>query len=293
MGIKEEIRDSFKEGSVLTKLIYVNLGIFVLFNIIHLFFFLSATKIPFSIFEWFSVPTDVNLLIHRPWTIISYMFLHEGFLHILFNMLWLFWFGKIFLQFIDEKRLLSVYFLGGISGAIFYILSFNIFPVFQSIIPFSFALGASASIVAIVVAISFYVPNYELQLMFIGRVKLKYIAIVSIGIDVISIASSNAGGHLAHLGGAIFGYLFILQYKKKKNTSLGFANFLYSIGNIFKKKQMIKVTHKKPKTDWEYNAEKVKEQENLDHILDKISKSGYDSLTKEEKAKLFNMSNKN
>jgi len=291
MGIKEEIKESFKEGSILTKLIYVNLGIFVL--LVKVVFFLFAPKSDFLIFEWFSLPANVNTLLVRPWTIISYMFLHESFLHILFNMLWLYWFGKIFLQFIDEKKLLSVYILGGISGGLFYILSFNVFPAFREIIPFSFALGASASVVAVVVAISFLIPNYELSLMFIGKVKLKYIAFASILIDIISIASTNAGGHLAHLGGAIFGYLFIVRYKKNKNISSGFANFIYSIGILFRPKEKIKVSYKKTKTDWDYNAQKVNERENIDHILDKISKSGYDSLTKEEKAKLFNMSKKN
>jgi membrane associated rhomboid family serine protease len=230
MGIKEEIHQSFKEGTVLTKLIYVNIGIFVLFNTINVLFFLLTTNNDFSIFNWFSVPADIKILIFRPWTLISYMFLHENFLHILFNMLWLFWFGKIFLQFIDEKKLLSVYILGGISGAIFYITVFYAFPRFHDIIPISFALGASASVVAIVVAISFYVPNYELNLMFIGKVKLKYIALVSIIIDIMSIATSNAGGHLAHLGGAIFGYLFVIRLKNNPKLLNKFSNFIYSFG---------------------------------------------------------------
>lgn len=293
MDIAKEIKESFKSGSYLTKIIYVNIAIFVVVNIIDVIFYLLNASISnaFSITWWLSVPADVHQLIFRPWTLITYMFLHHEFLHILFNLLWFFWFGKIFLEFIDQKKLLSVYLLGGISGGLLYILAFNIFPVFTPFISNSVALGASASVIAVVTAISFYVPDYTVMLMFIGRVKLKYIALATILLDVLSIASSNAGGHIAHIGGAIFGFVFISNYKKGRIITKGFESFLDSLFTIFKPRPKVRVTYKKPPTsDIEYNSEKIKNQAEIDQILEKISKSGYDSLSKDEKDKLFKMS---
>lgn len=296
MNIAEEIKQSFKKGSTLTKLIYINLGVFLIVNIILLIFFLMNRSAIISnpVVPWLAVPADLNELIRKPWTIITYMFLHESFLHILFNVLVLYWFGKIFLQFLDEKKLVGIYFLGGIFGALLYIIAFNIFPVFDSSLSKSITLGASASVVAIVVAISIYTPNYTLNLMFIGPVKLKYIALVLILLDITTIAYSNAGGHIAHLGGALFGWLYISQYKKGKDISKGLNNFLYGIFTWKKSsKPKMKVKYSKPKTDMDYMAEKAKKQAVIDKILEKISKSGYDSLSKEEKATLFKESNKN
>lgn len=290
MNILDEIKQSFKEGSVLTRIIYINLAVFVFVKLVNLFFFLFLSNPNFSIASWLAVPASFGALFYKPWTLISYMFLHEDFLHILFNMLWLFWFGKIFLQFIDSKKFIAVYILGGLSGALFYILSFNFFPVFQTVVGNSMALGASASVMAIVVAISFYAPNFKVYLLFFGEVKLKYIAMVSILLDVISIPTSNSGGHLAHIGGALFGFIFISSYKKNKNFTDAFSNFILSIFSIFKPKQKMKVSYKKASSDWDYNANKKTEQAEVDEILDKIAKSGYDSLTKIEKEKLFKAS---
>jgi len=296
MNIAEEIKQSFKKGNVLTKLIYVNLAVFLIVNIVAVIYFLlnrnGMSHNP--VVPWLAVPADLNELIRKPWTIITYMFLHEGFLHILFNIIWLWWFGRIFLQFLDEKKLVGVYFLGGVFGALLYIIAFNVFPVFENYISRSIALGASASVVAIVVATSIHAPNYTINLMFIGPVKLKYIALVSIGLDIISIASTNAGGHIAHLGGALFGWLYIIQYKRGKDISKGLNGFLYNMFTWKKsKKPKMKVKYSKPKTDMDYMADKAKKQAAIDKILEKISKSGYDSLTKDEKATLFKESNKN
>jgi len=294
MNITEEIKQSFKYGSMLTKIIYINLAVFVivrLLEVVYLLFNIGEAS-QFPLLLWLAVPADLNELLYKPWTVFTYMFLHHDFLHILFNLLWFYWFGKIFLQYLTEKQLLSVYILGGISGAVLYILAFNLFPLFEPYLQNSIALGASAAVLAIVVSISFYVPNYTLNLMFIGPVKLKYIALISIVIDVLSIAGANAGGHIAHLGGAIFGYLFISQYKTGKELSVDFDKFFKNIGAFFKPKPKIKVTYKKPKTDFEYNAEKAKKQEEIDRILDKIAKAGYESLSKQEKEILFNLGNK-
>jgi len=290
MNIVDDIKATFKTGSMLTKLIYINLGVFLVVKIFGVFAFLLNSQDPSSIAYWLSVPADLSQLVKRPWTLFSYMFLHEGFLHILFNMLWLYWFGKIFLQYLNEKQLLNVYLLGGLTGALLYIVAFNGFQVFEDVLPVSYALGASASVLAVVIAISVYVPDYTIHLLFLGPVKLKYIAIATIAIDVLSIAGSNSGGHLAHLGGALFGYLFVSRLKKgSKKTSYAHKAFAEGF-SIFKKKPKMKVTHKKPSNDHEYNAQKVAKQEQVDEILDKIAKSGYDSLSKKEKEILFKMS---
>ncbi|OFX88348.1 MAG: rhomboid family intramembrane serine protease [Bacteroidetes bacterium GWF2_33_16] len=287
MSIADEIKQSFKSGSTLTKLIYINLAVFLTVKLIAVFYFLFTIESSFSLVSWLAVPADITNLLYKPWTVFSYMFLHQDFLHILFNMLWLFWFGQIFLQYFDQKKLVSVYLLGGLAGAFIYILTFNIFPVFTDILPVSYALGASASVIAIVIAVSVYAPNHTIYLLFLGPVKLKYIALVTIVIDIISIASTNAGGHLAHLGGAMFGYIYVMQFKKGRNISRLFDRLMDSVFSIFKPKPKIKVTYKRPANDIEYNKMKIQQQAEIDKILDKIALSGYESLSKQEKEILF------
>ncbi|MGE0089483.1 MAG: rhomboid family intramembrane serine protease [Bacteroidales bacterium] len=287
MSIADEIKQSFKSGSTLTKLIYINLTIFLVVKLIGVFYFLFKIDDGFSLVNWLAVPADLTNLIHKPWTIFSYMFLHEDFLHILFNVLWLYWFGQIFLHYFDQKKLVSIYLLGGVAGAFIYILTFNIFPVFADILPVSYALGASASVIAIVIAVSVYAPNHTIHLLFIGPVRLKYIALITILIDIISIASTNAGGHLAHLGGAMFGYFYIVQLKRGNNITRFFDRFMDWIFSIFKPKPKIKITYKRPANDIEYNKANAQKQAEIDKILDKIAQSGYESLTKKEKEVLF------
>jgi len=239
--------------------------------------------------------SNLEKLLVRPWTIITYMFLHFDFLHILFNMLWLFWFGRIFLKYLTPKQLTTTYLLGGISGAFLFVLSYNIFPGLVHDAASAQALGASASVTAIVIAISFYAPNYTVYLPFIGPVKIKWIALVFILLDVLSVASSNAGGHIAHLGGAIYGYLFSLQMKRGKDMGKFFSNMIDSLVTLFKRKPHMKVSYRsdaKNMDDMEYNQSKAEKQKEIDRILDKIAHSGYDSLTKKEKETLFNMSNR-
>lgn len=290
MGIADQIRETFKRGSSLIKLIYINVAVFLAIKILQVLAFLFGfSGVSSFLVPWLAVPSDLGTLITRPWTLFTYMFLHEGFFHILFNLLWLYVFGRIFLMYLSEKRLLSVYLVGGLAGAALYILAFNIFPAFQQVVSVSLALGASASVMAIVIAISVYVPNFSINLLLIGPVKLKYIAIFTIILDVLSIPSSNSGGHIAHLGGAIFGYFYIAQFRKGKNLTRGFDRFMDNVFALFKPRPRFRVTHKqnRPKTDLEYNREKAKRQEKINKILEKISKKGYESLTKEEKEILF------
>jgi membrane associated rhomboid family serine protease len=218
------------------------------------------------------------------------MFLHKNFLHILFNLLWLYWFGRIFLEYLDGKKLVGVYILGGLSGAFLYILAYNIFPVFFKQLQMSYALGASAAVMAIVISISVYVPNYSVYLLFIGRVKIIYIAIIGFLVTSLFDFSINTGGKIAHIGGALFGFLFILQYRKGRDMTRGLSRFLDAIIGLFKPKPKVTVTHRRSETDYDYNIRKKEEQVEIDRILDKIAKSGYDSLTKQEKDILFRQS---
>ncbi|MBA7591234.1 hypothetical protein ES708_33386 [subsurface metagenome] len=294
MNLIDEIKISFKQGNSLTKLIYINLGVFLGIKIVQIFFFLFNTpEGSESFIRWLAVPSNLSELIRKPWTVLTYMFVHEGFLHILFNLLWLFWFGKIFLEYLNQKKLVGVYILGGLSGAFLYIFSFNVFPVFGSIATESIAIGASAAVIAIVIAISVYVPNYTVYLLFFGPVKIKYIAILIFVFTSVWDFSTNTGGKIAHIGGALFGFIYIRQYRKGTDISKGLSRILGRFLSFFKPKVKLKVEHKRPVNDMEYNKMKAREQKEINRILDKISKAGYDSLTREEKKILFNMGEKN
>jgi len=287
MSIWDEIKESFKEGSALTRLIYINLGVFLVFRILNVFFFLSGTPFPFM--DWLALPADFGLLASRPWTLITYMFLHFDFLHILFNLLWLYWMGQIFLTYFDQGKLITIYLLGGIFGGLFYVAGYNSFPVFSQIVTDSRLLGASASVIAIVTALAVHAPNHTLHLMFIGPVKMKYIALFSVLMYVIGISSTNAGGNLAHLGGAFWGVIYVLQLRKGIDPGKGVNGLFSSLKKTFSPKPKVKVSYRKPVDDIEYNRQKNQDQKRMNEILEKISKSGYDSLSKEEKEILFRM----
>ncbi len=287
--IAEELKKIFKSGSALTKLIYINIAVFLFYHIAHLFFYLFAAGDHFKLYSWLAVPSNMETLLTRPWTLITYMFFHTEFFHILFNMLWLYWFGRIFLSYFSNRQMISVYLWGGVVGAIFYIAAYNIFPVFAVQKYSAFALGASAAVIAIVSGISVYVPNYTINLLFLGRIKLIYIALFTIVLDIISISVSNAGGHIAHLGGAFFGYLFASNIKKGVDITAWFSSLRRKIKKLFKRKPKMKAytNTKPPVDDREYNRQKHATQQEIDHILDKISKSGYEGLTQKEKEILF------
>ncbi|PZX19190.1 membrane associated rhomboid family serine protease [Breznakibacter xylanolyticus] len=295
MTIWQEIKDSYKWGSVLTRLIYINIGVFVLLRLIQAFFTFTTgpyAESSYPLLQWLSMPSNPLSLMVKPWTLVSYMFVHYQFLHVLFNVLYLYWFGKLFLEFLNSRRLLYVYFGGGILGGLVYLLAFNLVPSFYHYFPSGLLMGASASVMAILFAVAAYAPNHRVYLMFFGDVRLKYIALVAVIIDLISIPTlDNTGGHLAHLGGALFGYLYARSMAGKpvqhRHNAPEWKNPLVG---LFKPKSKMKVTHRRPLTDMEYNAIKVKRQAEVDRILDKIKMSGYDSLTKDEKKVLFEAS---
>ncbi len=294
MGIWTDILTTFRKGNSLTRLIYINIGLFIIISVFSIIGYLivnpEISDIPI---RYLSVPSSLTTLLYRPWTLFTYMFTHKELLHILVNMLWLYWFGMIFLEYFDQKKLVAVYLLGGLSGAVAYVISYNIFPAFASIVEESIPLlGASASVMAIVVAIAAYVPDYTVNLFLLGRVKIKYIAIIIFILTSVLDFSVNSGGKLAHIGGALFGYIFTMRYRQGKDISKWFNRIADSVVTLFRPGRKMKVTYKKPADDFEYNKVRKQHQEEINKILEKISKGGYDSLTKEEKEVLFRESQK-
>jgi membrane associated rhomboid family serine protease len=291
-SLADDIKNKLKSNDTLTKLIIVNVAVFALFGLIHSFF--ALIRNPFDIYyyteKWLTVPSSLNRLLYRPWSIITYAFYHEEILHILFNMLWLYWMGKIFAEYLGNKKLLSTYILGGISGALLYILFYNTFPLFSEAVEYSNALGASGSVLAITIAVATLLPDYTIYLMFLGPVKMKYIAAFTVLIDLLSMTGSNAGGHIAHLGGALYGFIYIRQLKKGNDLSSGFNKISDFISGIFNPNPKMKVAYKSSSKKKNPIARSEPDQETIDKILDKISRSGYTSLSKEEKEILFKAS---
>ncbi len=291
MNLWDEIKESFHEGSSLTRLIYLNLAVFFLAGLVRVLFFLGGNGDAFQewVMEWVALPSDFGTLLTRPWTLISYMFLHFEFLHILFNLLWLYWLGQIFLTYFNQQKLIAVYILGGLGGGLFYVAGYNFFPVFETMVADSRLLGASAAVIAIVTAVAVHAPNHTIHLMFIGPVRIKYIALFSVLMYVIGISSTNAGGNLAHVGGAFCGLIYILQLQKGNDPGKWITSMLSGLKTIFTPKPKVTVSYKKPADDLTFNQKRNKDQAVMNEILEKISKSGYDSLSKEEKEILFRM----
>jgi membrane associated rhomboid family serine protease len=294
MGIWDDIKNTFRKGNSLNRLIYINIGVFLIITIIGIIgFLLDKPGISDWTIRFLSVPSSMNTLIVKPWTLLTYMFTHKELLHILVNMLWLWWFGNIFLEYLDQKKLVAVYILGGITGAVIYVLSYNIFPAFALVVEESIPLlGASASVMAIVVAIAAYIPDYTVSLFLIGRIKIKYIAVFIFILTSVLDFSVNSGGKLAHIGGALFGYFYTMSYKRGKDPVRWFNKIADSLATLFKPSKKMKVTYKRSADDYEFNMAKAERQGQINKILDKISKGGYDSLTKEEKDMLFRESQK-
>jgi membrane associated rhomboid family serine protease len=292
MGIIDEIKLSFKNGSYLTKLIYINLAIWIIVRLTFVSLMLSGSD-GSQMLGWLALPASFDLFISRPWTLITYMFLHFEFLHILFNVLWLYWFGKIFLEYHNQRRLLSLYLLGGITGGLTFMAAYNLVPVFKGSVLFTQLLGASASVIAIMTAIAVYVPNHVIHLVFIGPVKIKWIAVISIILYVIGLSGSNAGGNFAHLGGMFWGWLYMSQLKSGHDIAVGFNRIIDKLFTWTNTGKKLKIKYNQSNPDYEYNHRKTIQQPEINRILDKIGKSGYDSLTAEEKDTLFKMGKRN
>ncbi|PHS66720.1 MAG: rhomboid family intramembrane serine protease [Flavobacterium sp.] len=275
----------FKQANIVLKLIAINTLIFL---VVYLgSFFLKTSPTAFT--SWLVLPTDVVLLLKQPWSIITYAFLHGSFWHLFWNMYLLYWFGTFTLNLFKAKRFLTIYLLGGISGGLLYVLAYNLFPVFNDVN--ANLMGASAAVLAIVIFIATYTPNTEVKL-FMFTLKLWQIGLAMVLLDLVQLPSSgNTGGLIAHMGGALFGYLYATQLAKGNDIGRWFEEATDWFVNLFKPrhKKPFKKIHRttKPKTPRSTVKPSEEHQKKIDAILDKIGHSGYDSLTKAEKDFLF------
>ncbi len=286
--IRQEIKESFKNGTTLTKVIYINLALFIIVKLALVFCGWFNMDESWSLYAM--LPASLNTFIHTPWSIITYMFLHLDFIHIIFNVLMLYWFGTLFLQHYSQHDLVGVYVLGGLAGGAIYMLAFNLIPKFIGMAEFSHLLGASASVMAIIVATAVIAPEKQIKLFFVSQFRLKWLAIGAVVLSMLQMNAENAGGEIAHVGGAIAGFLFAKQYQKGKNITEWINKIIHKTVNLFKGvgiKPKMKVTYDKRESDQDYNYRKKQENDEIDAILDKIKSSGYESLNDDEKRKLF------
>lgn len=271
-----QIKEKYLKGGVVEKLISINVIVFVLT------YFIGGISALFQnqeniVNQWFSLPANLSWFVTRPWSIVTYGFLHGGFFHLFFNLLYLNFIGSLFLDYFSPKKLLNFYLMGTICGGILFLTTYNYFPALQN--SSAILVGASAGVMAILVGVATHIPNYELKIPLIGYIKLWIVVAVFIGIDLVSL-TDNTGGRFAHLGGALYGFLAI-YYKD-------YFKFQNPFKNLFQKKSPLKTSYKSAKTKKRTVTKSDQtHQQKIDTILDKISKSGYDSLSKEEKEFLF------
>ena len=285
--IIEDFKNAWnKDNNALVKIILINVVVFVSASFIEIFLTLWGAGDAFRLFiNKLMLPASFTTFITQPWSLISYFFLHLGFTHILWNMLFLYWFGKIIQDNIGNNAVISLYVLGGIIGGLSYMALFNIIPYYDNRISESLMLGASAGVFSIVAGSATLLPNYTFYLLFLGPIRIKYIALFYILLSFLDVTGSNAGGEIAHLGGAMIGYLFIRQLQNGVNMGEGVINII----NFFNKEKNKKKEENYSRTEeTKYDIS----QDEIDKILDKISESGYSSLSKNEKEKLFNASKK-
>jgi membrane associated rhomboid family serine protease len=291
MNLLENLKQTYLQGNASIRLIYLNVAFYLLLHIIVIVLKLFTIDGSF-LFGILALPSEPILILHQPWSLLTYMFLHQDFFHILFNMFALYWFGKLFLMYFSEKQLFGLYVIGGFAGGLLYILAYNIFPLFMQ--STGLLMGASGSITAIILAVALNSPNLEMRFLLIGNVKLKFIAIAVVLISFFGITSSNAGGEIAHLGGALYGYIFIVSLRRGKDNTRGFNRLIDSLSTLFKPRRLKvkKTAGNRKMNDQEYNMHKAGKMAEIDRILDKIKASGYGSLTGEEKRRLFDQGKK-
>lgn len=290
----DNIKQRIQQGDMLVKLIAINVVVFIVIGGVSVFGTLFKIE-AFNLQNYVGVPAQLPELLIKPWTLLTYMFVHANLLHLFFNMLMLYWFGRLFLNYFIPKNLLALYLIGGLGGALLYIIAFNTIPYYVDMNA-SVMVGASASVTAVIFASAFYKPNQEVMLLFLGRVKIIYIALFIFVLDFLALASpENPGGHIAHIGGAIVGYAYAKQFAQGNDITRWLNNLIDKCVDLFKPKKQTRMKVKysnRTETDYEYNERKKRETENIDTILDKIKASGYSSLSKEEKKQLFDASKK-
>lgn len=282
-SLNQDVKQKLQQLNVFEKLIAANVIVFVIAQILR--FVLNTA----SSLSWFELPSDFFSFLKQPWSIISYAFVHYDFFHLLFNMIMLYFVGRFFINLFNTKLALNIYFLGAIAGAVLFLLGYAILPNFfhggHKLV------GASAAVRALLIFMCAYMPNMDLR-FFTFNLKLKHLGIAIVVLDCIGLLGTNAGGNLAHFGGTLLGYYYAVQLTKGNDIGKGFETFMDKLVSWFtpKTKSALKTVHKKKNQVAGYTKENFKEfntQKQIDIILDKISKSGYDSLTKEEKEFLF------
>lgn len=295
----EEFKNAFQRpnnGHV--QLIFINVVVFLVLAVLFVFSTAAGFSDFFeSIHSQLAIPAPIFSFLAKPWTILTYAFVHDltGIFHILFNMLAFYWFGKIFIEYLGSDKLIAVYVLGALAGGISYLLVYNTIPFYAERIPLHGMVGASAAVYAVLVATATLLPDYTFFLLFFGPVRIKYIALIYIVISFLGSVGGNAGGNVAHLGGALIGYVYTKQLQAGVNWGSWITLTLDWIKGIFSPRSNVKVTYRstEPKTKSSKSTSSGKaSQAEIDAILDKISDRGYESLTKEEKEKLFNASKK-
>ena len=285
MNFWEQLKYRFQQFNIAEKIILINVLCFVIPFFLKTIFYLFNQ--PFGLFlNWFELSSDLNQILFRPWTLVTYSFLHSGFFHLFWNMVLLYFSGRLFLNLFGDKLLLNTYFLGVLIGGGVFVLSYLIFPVFQGIRPSM--VGASAGVMAVFIFVCSYTPDQEVRLVFFN-VKLRYLGMAFVLLDIIQIPTGNAGGHLAHIGGAALGFFYVQQLRRGSDIGAPFEKFLTAFTSFFTKKKNLrtvyKANHKQAPLKKTKNTEV--DQKRIDSILDKIGKSGYESLSKEEKDFLF------
>jgi membrane associated rhomboid family serine protease len=289
MKIRDEIRVTFSGREHLLRLMLINAVVFLFFALLKLLAFLGLPGEVLRLGQLLELPSNLHAFFLKPWTLFTYMFVHYNFMHVVFNLLVMYWTGRIFCEFQPQKRLTAIYILGGLFGGIAFVLLYNIIPAFEAVSNLSVLIGASAGVFAIMVASAMMAPNYPVQMLLFGEIKLKYVAIALTILYLVSIPDSNSGGNIAHLGGGLIG-LFYIQFMNK-GINLGiWIEFLLDLPSKMTTKK-IKVVHSNTSKRISAVSSKTKMQQDvIDAILDKISKSGYDSLTSKEKEILFKAS---
>jgi membrane associated rhomboid family serine protease len=277
MSLSNDIKYKLNNLNVLEKIIGVNLIAYVIGLLFQ------------SNLSWFELPSGFGDFLTQPWALISYAFLHYDFFHILFNMLWLYVIGRMFLSMFNPKMAINIYFLGAMSGGLLFMLGYTLLPSLFG--AETRLVGASAAVRALLIFICAYMPYQDVRL-FMFNIKLWHIGLFIVILDVVGLFGLNAGGNLAHLGGATLGYVYAKQLIKGNDIGKGFERLLDSLSKLFKtsKKAPLKTVHKNKGKVGGYTKGDFNEfnhQKQIDIILDKISKSGYDSLTAEEKEFLF------
>ena len=294
--ILNDLKRTFQQGNIVVRLIYINVAAFIISTLLSVVLGLFNVNVA-EFLRGLYLPADLLQLLRRPWTLITYMFMHAGLWHLLGNMLWLYWFGRLFLYFFSAKHLRGLYVVGGLLGALLYIVAYNLFPMFESQLYSATLVGASASVLAIAIATAVREPEYRINLMLIGPVKLKYFALFIVLFDVLYVGSNNAGGHIAHLGGALAGWWFAKGVSQGRDITHWVNVCIDAISRLFDKRERkprrpkMKVHTTNSRTaDYEYNAHKKEKSDEVDRILEKLKKSGYSSLSEEEKRRLFEAS---